>query len=425
MSENFFEYIKSRGFIHQCTNESNLKLELSRKMVTGYIGFDCTADSLHVGSLLPIMLLKTFQKFNHKPIILIGGGTTLIGDPSGKDETRKIIDEETINVNKEKLKLIFEKYLDFDPRNKNSAVLVDNHDWLKHLKYISFLRKVGKSFSVNKMLNLESVKQRLQREQNLSFLEFNYSIFQAYDFLELFQHYECQVQFGGSDQWGNIVSGIDLIKKEAKEEVFGLTTPLLTTSSGNKMGKTAEGAIWLSSEKLKPFDFWQFWRNTADEDVIKFLNLFTEIENRDLFKYEQKLDSEINNLKIVLANEVTSMCHSRDDAKKCENDAKRIISNKKLDYSLIKSSEKKILVDASTISNGFPLKEALIKLELTSSSSEAKRMITQGAVKINDTLINAKEFKITKELFVSEDSKNYYLIIYVGKKNFGFIELVS
>ena len=425
MSENFFDYIKSRGFIHQCTNGTVLKNDLSKKMMTGYIGFDCTAESLHVGSLLPIMLLKTFQKFNHKPIILIGGGTTLIGDPSGKDETRKIINEDTIKKNKEKLKLIFEKYIDFDPQKKNSAIIVDNYDWLEGLKYISFLRKVGKSFSVNKMLNLDSVKQRLHREQNLSFLEFNYSILQSYDFLELFKNYNCKIQFGGSDQWGNIVSGIDLIRKEEKEEVFGLTTPLLTTSTGSKMGKTADGAIWLSSDKLKPFDFWQYWRNTADEDVIKFLYLFTEIKKQDLITYKQKVGSEINNLKIMLANEVTAMCHSLDDAKKSENEAKKIISSKKFDYGLINSSEKKILVELSTINNGFSLKEALIQLKLTSSSSESKRMISQGAVKINDTQINEKDFKITKELFITENNINFYLIIYIGKKKFGFIELIT
>ena len=273
MNDQFVDFIKKRGFISQCTDEENLKKTLSTK-TSGYIGFDCTSDSLHVGSLLPLMILKHFQSFGHTPIVLLGGGTTLIGDPSGKDETRKILSADEINSNKKKLKKVFEKFLSFDSSKENAALLVDNYDWLSNLNLINFLRDIGSKFSVNKMLSLESIKQRLKREQNLSFLEFNYSILQAFDFFELFKKYNCKIQFGGSDQWGNIVSGIDLIKRiNNTEQVFGLTSPLITTSDGKKMGKTADGAIWLSKDKYSIQNFWQYWRNTSDDDVIMFLYL--------------------------------------------------------------------------------------------------------------------------------------------------------
>ena len=264
------------------------------------------------------MILKHFQNFGHTPIVLLGGGTTLIGDPSGKDETRKILSAEEINSNKKKLKKVFEKFLSFDSYKKNTALLVDNYDWLSNLNLINFLRDVGSKFSVNKMLSLESIKQRLKREQNLSFLEFNYSILQAFDFFELFKKYNCTIQFGGSDQWGNIVSGIDLIKRiKNTEQVFGLTSPLITTSNGKKMGKTADGAIWLSKEKCSVQNFWQYWRNTADEDVIKFLYLFTDLKIDEIKKYENLDGSNLNDVKVILANEVTKICHGEIESKEC------------------------------------------------------------------------------------------------------------
>ena len=281
MKNDFLKYIKSRGYLHQCTNETAVNATLKQSTI-GYIGFDCTSDSLHAGSLLPLMLLRIFQKFGHTPILLLGGGTTLVGDPSGKDETRKILSEKDIENNKKKLKEVFKKFLSF--KSSNSALLIDNYDWLINLKYINFLREIGSKFSVNKMMSLESIKQRLNREQNLSFLEFNYSLLQAYDFLELNRKNNCKIQFGGSDQWGNIVSGIDLIRKITNEEVYGITTPLITTSSGKKMGKTEEGAIWLSEDKLDVNSFWQYWRNTSDDDVINFLYLFTELESDEIDK---------------------------------------------------------------------------------------------------------------------------------------------
>ena len=424
MNEDFLKHINLRGYVNQCTNEKGLILEL-KKPIIGYIGFDCTADSLHIGSLLPLMLLKNFQKFGHKPIILVGGGTTLVGDPSGKDETRKILDEKKINQNKKKLKKIFEKFVDFNPSKKNSALLVDNFDWLGKLEYISFLRKIGSKFSINKMLSLESIKQRLSREQNLSFLEFNYSILQAYDFLELFNKYNCILQFGGSDQWGNIVSGIDLIKKEKKKEVFGLTTPLITNSSGDKMGKTADGAVWLSEDKLNSFDFWQFWRNTADKDVIKFLKLFTELKQSEIDHYTNLSGSEINRVKVVLANEITSSCHGNEKAQMAEKEASKIIVKKELDSETIKNSSKKLKITEEELENGLTLKKILLDLKLTKSASDSKRLIVQGAIKINNHVINDKDLIITKDHFKLKDKKINYLMINVGKKKFGLIELVT
>ena len=424
MNEDFLKHINLRGYVNQCTNEKGLQLEL-KKSIIGYIGFDCTADSLHIGSLLPLMLLKNFQKFGHKPIILVGGGTTLVGDPSGKDETRKILDEEKINQNKTKLKKIFEKFVDFDSSKKNSALLVDNFDWLGKLEYISFLRKIGSKFSINKMLSLESIKQRLSREQNLSFLEFNYSILQAYDFLELFNKYNCTLQFGGSDQWGNIVSGIDLIKKEKKREVFGLTTPLITNSSGDKMGKTADGAVWLSEDKLNSFDFWQFWRNTADKDVIKFLKLFTELKHSEIDHYTKLSGSEINKVKVVLANEITSSCHGKEKAIMAEKEASKIIVKKELDSETIENSSKKLRITKEELHNGLSLKKILLDLKLTKSASDSKRLIIQGAIKINNLVIKDKDLIITKDHFKLKNKKINYLMINVGKKKFGFIELIT
>ncbi len=426
MKEDFLEHIKSRGYLHQCTNEIGLKKTL-KNSTSGYIGFDCTSDSLHIGSLLPLMLLKVFQKFGHKPIVLIGGGTTLIGDPSGKDETRKILTEDEITKNKKKLKKIFEKFVSFDKSLKNHAVIVDNLDWLQSLKFIPFVRDIGSKFSVNRMLGLESTKQRLTREQNLSFLEFNYSIIQAYDFLELNKKNDCQIQFGGSDQWGNIISGIELIKKERKKEVFGLTTHLITNSDGTKMGKTAKGAIWLSDEKLSANDFWQFWRNTLDEDVIKFLKLFTEVPNEKINKFNSYDGSEINELKILLANEITGYCHGNQKAKKAQMEAEKILTTKNIDSELIENCEKKIIINENNLESGFYLKQVLVDLKLSESNSESKRLVKQGAIKINETIINEKEFKITRDHFIIHPKKNNlsYLIIYVGKKKYGLVELVT
>ena len=421
MNDQFLDFIKKRGFVSQCTDEENLKKTLSNKTY-GYIGFDCTSDSLHVGSLLPLMILKHFQSFGHSPIVLLGGGTTLIGDPSGKDETRKILSAEEISFNKKKLKKVFEKFLSFDSSKKNSALLVDNYDWLSNLNLINFLRDVGSKFSVNKMLSLESIKQRLKREQNLSFLEFNYSILQAFDFFELFKKYNCKIQFGGSDQWGNIVSGIDLIKRiKNTQQVFGLTSPLITTADGKKMGKTADGAIWLSKDKYSVQNFWQYWRNTSDKDVIRFLYLFTEININEIKKYETLDGSNLNKVKVILANEVTKICHGEKESKDAEQEAKKILVNKSLDLETITKCKNKITLSENEKIN-FSLKQALVELKLCNSNSEAKKLITQGAVKIDDKTITDKDYSLNNENFIINELK--YVVIYVGKKKYGVIQLV-
>ena len=419
----FLKYIKSRGYLHQCTNEAGVTQAL-KKSTSGYIGFDCTSDSLHAGSLLPLMLLRVFQKFGHKPILLLGGGTTLVGDPSGKDETRKILSEKDIKNNKNKLKEVFKKFVSFE--SSNNAILIDNYDWLTNLKYIDFLREIGSKFSVNKMMSLESIKQRLKREQNLSFLEFNYSLLQAYDFLELKRKNNCKIQFGGSDQWGNIVSGIDLIRKINNEEVFGVTTPLITTSSGKKMGKTESGAIWLSEDKLDVNSFWQYWRNTSDEDVVKFLYLFTEIENKQIEKFKSLKGEELNEVKILLANEVTKLCHGEELAKTAENEAKLILSSNELDIKTLKNSKNKITLKQDQITTGITLKQILIDLKLCTSNGEAKRLIDQNAIKINKEIINDKDYILTQKLFIKESQhKDQYVVIYVGKKKYGVVELIT
>ena len=419
----FLKYIKSRGYLHQCTNEIGVSQTLKDSSL-GYIGFDCTSDSLHAGSLLPLMLLRIFQKFGHTPILLLGGGTTLVGDPSGKDETRKILSEDNIANNKKKLKEVFQKFVSFE--SSNGALLIDNYDWLINLKYINFLREIGSKFSVNKMMSLESIKQRLNREQNLSFLEFNYSLLQAYDFLELKRKKNCKIQFGGSDQWGNIVSGIDLIRKITNEEVFGITTPLITTSSGKKMGKTEDGAIWLSEDKLDVTSFWQFWRNTSDNDVIKFLYLFTELENKEIKKLETLKGEELNNAKILLANEVTKLCHNEEKSNKAENEAKSILTSNKFNFETLKNTENKIVLNLDQIYLGITIKQILIDLKLCNSNGEAKRLIDQKAVKINKEIIKDKDLIIDKKKFIKEsNNKNQYLVIYVGKKKFGVVELVT
>ena len=296
----FLKIMIERGFVHQITDVQNLDLQTCNAKLSGYIGFDCTASSLHVGSLIQIMMLRWFQKTGNKPIVLMGGGTTKIGDPSGKDSARPVLSIEQIEENQISIKSIFKKFLKFG-NNSNDAIMVDNSSWLENINYISFLRDFGSSFSINKLINLESVKLRLEREQNLSFLEFNYSLLQAYDFLQLNKQYGCSLQMGGSDQWGNIVTGLELIRKKTSKQAFGLTSPLLTTSSGSKMGKSANGAVWLNENELSNWDFWQYWRNTEDPDVIKFLKLFTELPLTEISKLEKLKGAEINEAKIILA----------------------------------------------------------------------------------------------------------------------------
>ena len=324
MKNNFLNEISTRGFFHQCTDKDKLANLTNKRSIKAYIGFDCTAPSLHVGSLLQIMCLRLLQKYGHQPIVLLGGGTTLIGDPSGKDTTRKILNEKTIDNNIKNIKKIFEKLLNFKNK-KTKPIFVNNSEWLNKLKYIEFLRDIGKHFTINKMLSFDSVKLRLDREQSLSYMEFNYMILQAYDFYKLNEKNECILQIGGSDQWGNIINGVELIRKVSQKESFGLTTPLITLSSGAKMGKTEDGAIWLDEKLLSSYDYWQFWRNTSDEDVKKFLKYFTEINEIEL---ENLIDNEknVNNLKILLANEATKILHGEKKSKEAEITAKETFS---------------------------------------------------------------------------------------------------
>jgi len=398
----FLKEFKDRGFFYQCTNEDELSKLLDNKKIKGYIGFDCTAESLHVGSLLQIMCLRLLQKHGHRPIVLLGGGTTRVGDPSGKDKTRTILSDENIEKNITNIEKILKSFLDNkDPKTK--PIFVNNYSWLKDLNYISFLRDIGKHFTINKMLSFDSVKTRLEREQSLSYMEFNYMILQAYDFLELNKKENCVLQMGGSDQWGNIVNGVDLIKRHSNKQTYGLTTPLITLASGAKMGKTESGAVWLDKKFLSPYDYWQFWRNIDDRDVLKFLKIFT---NLSVVEIEKIKGQNINQLKIILANEATSMLHGKKEAKASEETAKKTFSENSL------GSE---LPSVSLNKNQFIKKLNIIDLiilsKLENSKSEIRRLIKGNGVKINNQTVNDEKLIITKELF-----ENNFIKISLGKK---------
>tara|TARA_Y100001958_G_scaffold159354_1_gene160520 strand:+ start:1423 stop:2652 length:1230 start_codon:yes stop_codon:yes gene_type:complete len=406
----FLKEFKDRGFFYQCTNESKLSELLDKKKITAYIGFDCTAESLHVGSLLQIMCLRLLQKHGHRPIVLLGGGTTRIGDPSGKDKTRKILSEKEIIKNSKNIKRILEKFLD-NKDKKTKPIFVDNYKWLKNLNYISFLRSIGKHFTINKMLTFESVKTRLEREQSLSYMEFNYMILQAYDFLQLNKNENCILQIGGSDQWGNIINGVDLIKRHSNKEVFGLTTPLITLASGAKMGKTTEGAVWLDKKLLSAYDYWQFWRNTDDRDVKKFLKFFTDIINDEIEDLNEK---SINQLKILLANKTTEMLHGKKDALQAEKIAKETFSENSSGSNLpsIELNKKMLKKDINII-------DLVIFAKFEKSKSEVRRLIKGKAVKINNLIIEDEKFQIKYEIF-----KDNYLKLSIGKKRHIKIQLI-
>ena len=398
----FLKEFKSRGYLYQCTNENNLSKLLDKKLIKGYIGFDCTAESLHVGSLLQIMCLRLLQKYGHKPIVLIGGGTTRIGDPSGKDKTRRILTEKEIDKNIKNIEKILKNYLSSE-NLKTKPIFVNNFSWLKNLNYISFLRDIGKHFTINKMLTFDSVKTRLEREQSLSYMEFNYMILQAYDFLELNKKKDCDLQIGGSDQWGNIVNGVELIKRFSNKESFGLTTPLITLASGAKMGKTESGAIWLDKNLLSAYDYWQFWRNTDDRDVIKFLKYFTDLEINEIEKIKNQ---NINDLKIILANKATSMLHGEKAAKNSEKTAQEVFTG-----GLLGSSLPSVKITPEEIEKKINIIDLIILSKLEKSKSEIRRLIKGNAIKINDNIIFDEKLIINKELF-----KNNYLKLSIGKK---------
>ena len=364
MENSFLSEFKKRDYFNQCTNSEELEYLMNKNKIRAYIGFDCTAPSLHVGSLLQIMCLRLLQKYGHQPIVLLGGGTTRIGDPSGKEETRKILSEKEIEQNIKNIEKVFKIFL----KTKNSKIkpiFINNYKWLGKLNYIKFLREIGKHFTINKMLSFDSVKLRLEREQSLSYMEFNYMILQAYDFLELNKTKNCLMQIGGSDQWGNIVNGVELIKRHSSKQVFGLTTPLITLSSGSKMGKTEKGAIWLDKKLLSSYDYWQFWRNTDDRDVLRFLKMFTDL---NLQKIEEIKEKNINQLKVILANEATAMLHGKVSAQKAEQTAKNTFEKKSIgeDLPSINLKKKEVInginiVDLVIASNLLKLQK--VKLE--------------------------------------------------------------
>ena len=406
----FLKEFKDRGFFYQCTDENELSNLLDKKKINAYIGFDCTAESLHVGSLLQIMCLRLLQKHGHRPIVLLGGGTTRIGDPSGKDKSRKILSEKEINKNKKNIKKILKKFLD-NKNKKTKPIFVDNYTWLKGLNYISFLRNIGKHFTINKMLTFESVKTRLDREQSLSYMEFNYMILQAFDFLELNKKKNCVLQIGGSDQWGNIVNGVDLIKRHSNNISYGLTTPLITLANGAKMGKTTDGAIWLDKKFLSAYDYWQFWRNTDDRDVKRFLKFFTDISVDEINNMEER---DINKCKILLANKTTELLHGKEESMKSEKIAKEIFSENSLGSNL---QSKKL--HKSLLQNDMNIIDLVIFSKFEKSRSEVRRLIKGKAIKINNKIIEDEKFKISENIFVEK-----YIKLSIGKKRHIKIELI-
>ena len=411
MENSFLSEFKKREYFNQCTNSNELELLMNEQKIRAYIGFDCTAPSLHVGSLIQIMCLRLLQKHGHQPIVLLGGGTTRIGDPSGKEETRKILSKKEIEKNIKNIEKIFQIFLK-TKKPKTKPIFVNNYKWLGKLNYIKFLREIGKHFTINKMLSFDSVKLRLEREQSLSYMEFNYMILQAYDFLELNKTKNCIMQIGGSDQWGNIVNGVELIKRHSNKQVFGLTTPLLTLASGSKMGKTEKGAIWLDKKLLSPYDYWQFWRNTDDRNVIKFLQMFTDLK---LEKIEQIKNNNINQLKILLANETTSMLHGKVAAQKAEQTAKDTFEKRSIGESLPLVNIKK-----KELTNGINILDLVIAANLLSSKSEVRRMIKNKGIKINNETVEDDKLTVTLNNFNQDNS----IKLSHGKKNHVILKIV-
>ena len=381
----FLETIRQRGFLHQCTDAEGLGALLGGPPVPAYIGFDCTADSLHVGSLVSIMLLRRYQQAGHKPIVLMGGGTTKVGDPSGKEEARPLLSDERIAANMAGIRRVFEKFLTFGD-GPSDAVMVNNADWLDGLSYIPFLREYGRHVSVNRMLSMDSVRLRLDRQQPLSFLEFNYAVLQSYDFVELARRFGCRLQMGGSDQWGNIVSGIDLGRRVEGMELFGLTTPLIETASGAKMGKTASGAVWLNAERVSPYDYWQFWRNTEDSDVGRFLRLFTELPMEKVERLEALEGQELNDAKKALADAATTLCHGVEAAQEAAETARRTFEQGEAAQGL-----PEIEVPRAELQAGIPAFALLRRAGLVDSGGAARRLIRGGGARLNDEPIAGEE----------------------------------
>ena len=403
MENSFLPEFKRRDYFNQCTNSDELEQLMNKNKIKAYIGFDCTAPSLHVGSLLQIMCLRLLQRYGHQPIVLLGGGTTRIGDPSGKEETRKILSEKEIEKNIKNIEKVFKIFLK-TKNPKTKPIFINNYKWLGKLNYIKFLREIGKHFTINKMLSFDSVKLRLEREQSLSYMEFNYMILQAYDFLELNKTKNCLMQIGGSDQWGNIVNGVELIKRHSSKQVFGLTTPLITLSSGSKMGKTEKGAIWLDSKLLSSYDYWQFWRNTDDRDVLKFLKMFTDLEIK---KIEEIKNKNINELKVILANEAAAMLHGKAATQKAEQTAKNTFEKKSIGDDLPSINLKKV-----EVINGINIVDLVITSNLLNSKSEVRRMIKSKGIKVNNIPVENDQFNVSLNNF----EKEIFLKLSHGKK---------
>jgi tyrosyl-tRNA synthetase len=385
----FLHILASRGFIHQVSEPETLDARARDGKITGYIGFDCTAPSLHVGNLMVIMLLYWMQQTGHRPIALMGGGTTRVGDPSGKDESRKILTDEDINNNLAGIRGVFEKFLKFGD-GPGDAIMANNADWLNSLNYVDFLRDVGRHFSVNRMLSFDSVKLRLERQQELSFLEFNYMILQAYDFVELHRRTGCILQMGGSDQWGNIINGIDLGRRMANAQLFALTSPLITTSSGAKMGKTAAGAVWLNADLLSPYDYWQYWRNTEDGDVVRFLKLFTVLPLDEVGRLAALKGQEVNEAKKVLATEATALVHGRAAADNAAETARRTFEERALAETL-----PTVDIARAELESGLGVLAAFVKAGLVASNGEARRQIKNGGLRMNDDAITDEKMTLT------------------------------
>src|SRR5271168_1438224 len=407
LKSEFLRILTERGYIHQQTDAAGLDRRAGSGIVTAYIGFDATADSLHVGSLVQIMLLRRLQQTGHRPIVLMGGGTTKVGDPSGRDETRQLLTDAQINANIAGIREIFGHFLRFDD-SPTGAVMANNDDWLATLQYIDFLRDVGRHFTINRMLTMDSVKLRLEREQPLTFLEFNYMIMQGYDFVELNKRYGCTLQMGGSDQWGNIVQGVELGRRMNEAQLFGLTSPLITTSSGAKMGKTASGAVWLNPNRLSPYDYWQFWRNTEDGDVGRFLRMFTDLPLQEIARLEKLKDAEINVAKEILATEATRLCHGEASAGEAAATASRAFAGgatEGLPTFILNTGEPALIIDVA------------IALGMAASKSEARRLITQGGVRLNDQTVQAVTARVTDADLDSSGTAR----LTVGKKRHGLI----
>ena len=410
MQDTFLSEFQKRGYFNQCTDQSGLGELMSKRKIKAYIGFDCTAPSLHVGSLMQIMCLRLLQKYGHHPIVLLGGGTTLIGDPSGKEETRKILNKKEIDKNIKSIENVFKIFLK-SKNSKTKPIFVNNYAWLSKLNYINFLREIGKHFTINKMLTFDSIKLRLKREQSLSYMEFNYMILQAYDFYELNKKHKCILQIGGSDQWGNIINGTDLIKKKDKKLAYGLTTPLLTLSSGEKMGKTEKGAIWLNKKLLSPYDYWQFWRNTDDKDVINFLKFFTDLDLEQIDSLKNN-SQDINKLKILLANEATTMLHGSKSAKDSELTAQKTFGDKSIGKKL-----PIVKIKRNIIASGVNILDLVLQTKLGNSKGEIRRMIKNNGLKINNEVvadetmtIDQNDFDHDNNMKVSHGKKQHVIV---------------